>query len=159
MSCSYINFESNLAPFWQPWTPKILQKWGVTLDTMDSNPDKNGTSYRISLQDRFLTRGHHWTNAPRSIFDWFWSLQDVSKASQDASRWFQNVTKCQQFTLHIAQFAANTKRTCHSINNVAVVPMQAYYTLTSGLLAPALLTHTKRRERSNAQRTSICNHG
>ena len=83
-------------------TPKIHQKWGVTLDTMDYGHWPKGFSLKIlrnscyrplaiiepMLQSRFLID--------------FWSLQDVSKASEDASRWLQNVTKRQQFTLHIA---------------------------------------------------------
>ena len=82
MSCFCINFGSNLAPFWQPWTPKIPQKWEVTLDLMDYGHWPSRFSNTILLQIRFLVD-----------FGASKTLQDASKASQDASRWLQNVAR------------------------------------------------------------------
>ena len=83
MSCSCINVGSNLAPFSQPWTPRILQKWGVSLDSMECNPWQNGFSYRISFQEWFLVDF-------RPSTTWLKMLQDgsktVSRRFQDGSR-------------------------------------------------------------------------
>ena len=89
MSCFCIIFWSNLTPYWQPWTPKILQKWEVTLDTMDCNPDKIGTSYRISLQDRFLVDFGASKTSPRR-------LQGGSRRLKTAPKWCQDASKTAQ---------------------------------------------------------------
>ena len=162
MSCLCLNFGSNLAPFWQPWTPKIPQKWEVTLDSMDYKHWTSRFSYTILLQIRFL---------PLAIIepmlqDRFLIDFEASKTSprrlktpQDGSKTWPSANSS-HFTLHSSQFAANTKQTCYSVNNVAFVPMQAYYILTTSLLTPALLTHIERLEHSNAQTMSrLCNHG
>ena len=142
-------------------TPKIHQKWGVTLDTMENGHWPKGFSLKIlrnswyrplaiiepMLQDRFLIDFEASKTSPRRL-----------KTPQDGSKTWPSANSS-HFTLHSSQFAANTKQTCYSVNNVAFVPMQAYYILTTGLLTPALLTHIERLEHSNAQTMSLCNHG
>ena len=93
MSSFYINFESNLPPFWQPWTHKILQKWGVTLDTMDCNPGKNGTTYRISLQNRFLVDFGASKTSPRRRQGGSRRLKTAPKWCQDASKTAQDASQ------------------------------------------------------------------
>ena len=86
MSCFCINFGSNLVPFWQPWTPKIPQKWGVTLDSMDSNPWETCFSYRISLQDKFLIDFGNSKTFPRRLKASQDGSKTVSRRFQDGSR-------------------------------------------------------------------------
>ena len=134
---------------------------GVTLDPMEYEHWTTGFSlknirnswYRPlaiiepMLQDRFLIDFEASKTSPRRL-----------KTPQDGSKTWPSANSS-HFTLHSSQFAANTKRTCYSVNNVACVPMQAYYILTTGLLTPALLIHIKRLEHSKAQTMSLCNHG
>ena len=162
MSCFCANFGSNLAPFWQPWTPQIDLILTPVIDPMDSKHWPSRLSHTILLQIRFL---------PLAIIepmlqDRFLIDFEASKTSprrlktpQDGSKTWPSANSS-HFTLHSSQFAANTKRTCYSVNNVAFVPMQAYYILTTSLLTPALLTHIERLAHSNAQTMfRLCNHG
>ena len=86
MSCSYINFGSNLPPFWQPWTPQIGLILTSLIDPMDSNPDKNGTSYRISLQNWFLMDFGAPKTCPRPLQGRSRRLKTAPRRFQDGSR-------------------------------------------------------------------------
>ena len=82
MSCFCFNFGSLLAPFWQPWTPKILTRWTPNLTKMEYG------HWEIVFPTRYCSKSDFWLilEPPRR-------LQDLSKAAQDASRWFQNDVK------------------------------------------------------------------
>ena len=86
MSSFYINFGSNLPPFWQPWTPQIDLILTPLIDPMDSNPGKNGTSYRISLQDRFLVDFGASKTSPRPLKTPQDGSKTMSRRFQDGSR-------------------------------------------------------------------------
>ena len=92
MSSFYINFGSNLPPFWQPWTPQIDLILTPLIDPMDSNPDKNGTSYRISLQDRFLVDFGSSKTSPRPLQGRSRRLKTAPKRCQDASKIAQDAS-------------------------------------------------------------------
>ena len=82
MSWFCANFGSNLAPFWQPWTPQIDLILTPVIYPTECKHWTSRLSHTILLQIRFLVD-----------FGGFRRLQDVSKAAQDASRRLQNDVK------------------------------------------------------------------
>ena len=97
MSCFCTNFGSNLAPFWQPWTPQIDLILTPVIYPMDYKHWSRRLSYTILLQIRFLVdfgasktsrrplrgRSRRLKTAPKR-------RQDTSKTAQDASGHFQD---------------------------------------------------------------------